>query len=610
MIKKVMRKIINTSTNIKMYYKLMVFIILIGMLPVLTYTIVSYRQTYKMVEKELISNNERIFDKYIEGIKFKLDLYESVIQGIYLSTSVQKALSEPEKWTQPDVYLLTNSISKNITSLFTMSQINGIYKILIYSMDPNFPSDGQNISNISALKDEAWFDKIDLKKNRMSTFQYSVPGLNKRITSFVYPIISRENLNKIGILKVDILIDSLFQSNHLETSDENNSIYIFDKDNKLIYSKVDEKYYGNELNAIQKLVFNQKPIRKSVMLDNKDVAMFYQVQKYGWKIYSIAHYSSINKTLSHEKVKIFMLAAAVLIVIVLVTILFSKVVSKRLKLLYKKMIKVQNGNLEITERITGNDEIGEIDKYFSECIERIKLLIEQNYIAKLEKRDAELVALQLQINPHFLYNTLESINYIAEIYECSEISLISQKLGQMFRYILNKDSSEFVPLHQDLKHVMNYMEIQNIRFSNKFNIVTEINQELMNAKIIKFTLQPIIENSVKYAFSGRSGGTISISANTEESDLFITIEDNGIGIEPAYLEEVNTVINDMSFNLAEGYQRSIGLRNVNLRIKKIFGEEYGIEVFSKSDEGTRVICKLPYSEMDVLQMHTNYGLVN
>jgi two-component system sensor histidine kinase YesM len=378
----------------------------------------------------------------------------------------------------------------------------------------------------------------------------------------------------------------------------------------LIYSEADDKYFSSELAKVHQILVDQIPIKKSLLLDNKDVVMQYRLSKYGWHILSVAHYSSINKTLMKEKKRIFVLAALVLIVIILVTIFLSNIISKRLKRLYKKMIKVQNGNLEITDRITGNDEIGEIDKYFSECIERIKLLIEQNYIAKLEKRDAELVALQLQINPHFLYNTLESINYIAEIYECSEISLISQKLGQMFRYILNKDFSEFVPLYQDLKHVMNYMEIQNIRFSNKFNIVTEINQELMNAKIIKFTLQPIIENSVKYAFSGRSGGTISISANTELSDLFITIQDNGIGIEPAYLEEVNKVINDMSFNLAEGYQRSIGLRNVNLRIKKTFGEEYGIQVFSKPNEGTRVICKLPYSEIDFLEMHTNYGLVN
>lgn len=223
------------------------------------------------------------------------------------------------------------------------------------------------------------------------------------------------------------------------------------------------------------------------------------------------------------------------------------------------MLKVQKkGDLEITETVEGKDEIGELDDYFNGSIEKIKSLVRENYIQKkLEKREAELVALQFQINPHFLYNTLESINYIAEIYECNEVSIMSQKLGEMFRYSLNKDSDEFVMLYQEESHIRNYMDIQNIRFDNKYKIKSEISEDVKESKVLKFILQPIVENAITYGFNKKEVGTIKIKADIINDYLMIRVSDDGIGIDGKKLEELNVLINDLSFNLKDGYQKKV-----------------------------------------------------
>lgn len=579
-------------SNMRIFYKLMVFIILIGMVPISTFTIISYIQTQKKVEQELLNSSELLFSKYMEGITFKMGIYENIIQGLYLNNTIQQVLDDPKRWNDTDISYLRETVSQNITGMFTIGNVSGIYSIFLYSLNPDFPSDGQNISNISQIKSMVWADKIDLKSNKETSFEYSVPGLNLGIISLVRPVCSIQTWEKTGILKVDILVDSLFKSKAGGTSNDKNSLYIFNRDNKLLYSEHDDKHYDTELKAVKKLMLGEKAIGNNTLLANRDMVLFDEIPSYGWKIFYVTHYNSIHQTMADEKRKVITLGVLILGVIIAITILFSKLFSKRVQFLNRKMLKVQNGDLEITELIGGKDEIGELDMYFTQCIDRIKLLIKENYIEKLERREAELVALQLQINPHFLYNTLESINYIAEIKNCSEISEMSQKLGQMFRYSINKDSNEFVMLHQELRHVKNYLDIQNIRFHNKFHFITNVSDELANSIVLKFILQPIVENCVNYAFRGMDHGIITISAGIEENCLIITVEDNGIGMDPYELEEINRIINDTSFNLMEGYQKSIGLRNVNLRIKMICGDDYGISITSVKGEGTRVVYKL------------------
>ncbi len=595
MLRRMYTTISQSIRNMKIFYKLMWYIIFIGMIPIITFSISSYKNTHNQVEHQLFQSSEQLFNKYIDGIQFKLNVYENLTWGIIVNDSVQKILSEADRWQQKDVNKVHEKISKNIDIMYKSKRVNGIYNIMLYSLDPNFPRDGHSVSNISMISEEPWGNKMNIDSKEMTTFFYEVPTLDDNIVSIVRPIIdiASENWNIIGLLKIDILDRELFGLNKKTDNDYKNSLYIIDDEDKLVYYEGDLQYKEDGLQTINSLHTENNTLTYRQVLENKDVVFYKKVNRYNWRVFFVTHYSSIYEVIENETKSIVIYGIIVTFLVILITILFSKKFSSRIQVLYKKMLKVQKGDLEITENVIGEDEIGELDNYFNGSIEKIKSLIRENYIEKIEKREAELVALQFQINPHFLYNTLESINYIAEIYDCNEISIMSQKLGEMFRYSLNKDSEEFVMFYQEENHIRNYIDIQNIRFDDKYSIITNVSEEIKKYKILKFILQPIVENAIKYGFRNREKGTIKIETEVVEKYLMMTVTDDGIGISEEMLSEINEFINDMSFNLDQTRGKSIGLRNVNLRIKMTCGDEYGIEIKSVIGIGTKVIYKLP-----------------
>lgn len=566
------------------------------MIPILTFSISSYNNTHKQVEHQLFQSSEQLFNKYIDGIQFKLNVFDNLTWGIIVNDSVQKILSQADRWEQKDVNEVHEKISKNIDIMYKSKRVNGIYNIMLYSLDPGFPRDGHSVSNISVLNQESWGDKIDIDSKDYISFFYDVPTLDESIVSIVRPIINiaSNNWDSIGLLKIDILDKELFGLNTKMDNDYRNSLYILDDENELVYYEGDSQYRESGLKTINALHLEDKSvtIHKEV-LDNKDLVFYKNINRYKWKICFITHYSSIYEVIENETKSIIVYGIIVTVLVILITILFSKKFSSRIQVLYRKMLKVQKGNLEITENVNGEDEIGELNTYFNGSIEKIKSLIRENYVEKIERREAELVALQFQINPHFLYNTLESINYIAEIYDCNEICIMSQKLGDMFRYSLNKDSEEFVMLSQEENHIRNYIDIQNIRFDDKYTLVSNVPEEVKRYKILKFILQPIVENSIKYGFNNKEKGIISIDSQVIDNCLVMVVVDDGLGMDEQIVKEINDSINDMSFNQIQGGGKSIGLRNVNLRIKMTCGEEYGININSVVGKGTEVIFHLP-----------------
>ena len=167
----------------------------------------------------------------------------------------------------------------------------------------------------------------------------------------------------------------------------------------------------------------------------------------------------------------------------------------------------------------------------------------------------------------------------------------------MFRYSINSGKSEFVTLKEEIQHIQNYIEIQRIRFEDKFNVTYSVPEELMGCRIIKFILQPIVENAILHGFeSKRKKGCLDISATIEQAGLAIKVQDDGIGIPEQQLELLNAYINNMDDNYisrVDGNKRSIGLKNVNYRIKLTYGAKYGIWIASCINEGTSVILLLP-----------------
>lgn len=246
-------------------------------------------------------------------------------------------------------------------------------------------------------------------------------------------------------------------------------------------------------------------------------------------------------------------------------------------------------NLKRDFQYDKDDEIGQLVNSYNDMKGRISSLININYKNQIEQKELELRQLQNQINPHFIYNTLESIHMMAEINDDLETSTMAEYFGSIIRYSMNRKINT-VKLKQEMELIDNYIYLQKIRFDQLFTIENIIPEELLNCEIIKMIIQPLIENAIYHGLSEcDSNGKIIIQGHHIDDNLLITISDNGVGIEDDKLKDLNDYINDKNnkFN-------STALRNINRRLKLNYGKTFGLEIFSVYGKGTSIVLTLPY----------------
>ena len=242
-----------------------------------------------------------------------------------------------------------------------------------------------------------------------------------------------------------------------------------------------------------------------------------------------------------------------------------------------------------------NDEIGLMYREYDAVVKSLNEYIRKDYQNKLATMDAQMRALEAQIDAHFLFNTLETINSIAEIEEVEPIQTISMALANMFRYSI-KTQSELVPLRDEINHIRNYISIQNIRYDNRFTVDIQIPEETLNERVLKLILQPVIENSINHGFKRcQIRGKILIEAYTDESNLYIRISDDGVGMNETQLENLKNLLNSRPAveELGKRVYESIGIKNINSRIQLYYGTMYGLNIDSVENEGTTALITVP-----------------
>jgi len=268
----------------------------------------------------------------------------------------------------------------------------------------------------------------------------------------------------------------------------------------------------------------------------------------------------------------------------------SRQLSAPISRLKKRLEFIAGGNFDPDRSIETADEIGSIGKQINQMSSRISNLLETRVQSEKEKRDLEIKMLQAQINPHFLYNTLDSIKWIATMQKNSGIVRVVTALSSLLKNMA-KGFNEKVTLRQELDFLQNYVIIEKIRYIELFDVSIQVDQEVLyDAKIVKLTLQPIVENAIFNGIepSGRNG-LIEIHIYTKNGILYISVKDNGIGISP---ENIEKLLTDTS-RITRSNMSGIGLPNVDRRLKLVYGEDYGLKLESELDQYTLITIALP-----------------
>nr|WP_249316804.1 histidine kinase [Bacillus sp. FJAT-50079] len=316
-----------------------------------------------------------------------------------------------------------------------------------------------------------------------------------------------------------------------------------------------------------------------------------------WTIVEYFEVNSFYKPIIETKIITFLIIFLITLICFFAALFISLKISGPIKRLQKKILEVENGNLEQKFITNSKDEIGALARGFNHMLFQIKKLIES--VAKEEKlkKEAEITALQLQINPHFIYNTLETINSLARKKKEYEISHLIVLLGRLLRLSISS-FEEKVTINQEITYIDYYLKIQKARLKEPLEYYITIDPEIQDCMMIKWILQPIVENAIIHGIDPlHSGGKIYINGTSTNDSILFTIIDNGKGIDPITLAQIQEKLKYNSATLTK-YKKRVGIYNVQTRIVAHHGEKYGISIDSKVDEGTSVTIKIPKLEGD------------
>lgn len=309
-----------------------------------------------------------------------------------------------------------------------------------------------------------------------------------------------------------------------------------------------------------------------------------------WDYIILIPYDDLFEVITNVKRIVLVIFGLIFVITILLSIRYARSITRPIESLNAKMKMVQKGNFEqpavVDDENYPMDETGQMHRNFRIMIQRINDLINENFRKQLAIKESEYKALQAQINPHFLYNTLESINWHAKIGGQQHISQMVESLAYLMRNSINHKEPS-VSLGEEMMFIQHYITIQKVRFEERLDFQMEIDKHLQSCIVPKLVLQPLVENSIQYGLE-RMVGTcrIVIHASQHEQELQITIADNGPGIEQAKIDQI----------LAGQFETrgtGLGIRNIHERIKLMYGDEYGLRIMSKPGEGTRVILSIP-----------------
>lgn len=402
-----------------------------------------------------------------------------------------------------------------------------------------------------------------------------------------------------GILAVEINADSLEQIWNVSQFENGTSLWIYDEDNRIIYHP-DQKWLGQTV--------SQDLLDSFMVEENNNFTghwgeeeMIFNINRSpqtNWTIVAMTPKDVVYGPIAGLNNKVMIALAASFLLALIISSRFARSIVKPIRKVQHGLQKVEVGEWEKIKPLKGTDEISVLVASYNRMTEKMSTLIEdlhaseiKNYNIRYEKKMIELQALQSQINPHFLHNTLETINSYAILNDEEEISEMAVALSLMFRYSVR--NLEVVRLQEEIEHVKNFLVIEEQRFQKKVNLTFDIEENLYDLEVAKLSLQPLIENIIHHGFrKKRTKGEIIIRAKAVKNLLSIEIIDNGSGITPERLQEIRNSLKETTFDKVNN-KVGIGLTNVNRRIQLIFGDDCGLSIDSIPNQGTTVRMEIP-----------------
>ena len=572
-----MKKLLHWVNGIKLRYKLAIFYSLFCFLPVMLLFLLSFLQMRSIIDDKEKLNLQSYLQQSVSSMDRTLDGYNSLSDYIAFDRTLAEAFSMEYGTPYEQYEQLTQKVDPILRSSSYFH--GGMQRITIYT-DNGMVKHDTTVAPVSEIEETDWYQK---------TLEH--PGLNWFVNYPEKTLFSARKLafsgarEGVNILYMDVDYQKLFTP-YAETLISECGLYITDQEGKLVFEE--SRFSGKNQNY---------DLTYSEFLEQRDrgsadyTILCEQSNTTGWTVWL---YQPVG--LAGESMRPIGVMAGVTILIcifaaVLAYFITSGMVSGRIERLKCLMQEVQEGSMDMQVGSDDRDEIGMLYRGFGSMMKRIRTLINEVYLGKITQKEAELKALQAQINPHFLYNTLSLINWKALAAGEEDISRMTLAMSTFYRTALNRGRN-VLQVEAELSNTRAYLEIQSMLHDGDFDYEIEVQPEILQCESLNLILQPLVENAIHHGIEEKTDGRgkISVRGWKEDNCVWFMVEDNGVGMEQKVADKILTME-------SKGY----GVRNVDERIRLCYGEKYAMKVESVVGKGTKMTIHFPARRLTDIQ---------
>ncbi len=567
--------------------KLLLYFSAVASLPLLTLGILGPYLSARTIESETTSHTVQLIRQVTRNIEFYVRQTESIISIIDANPSVQAFMSFNGS-AQPFSASAEGTARELLRSLSDAHpEIAGI---LVVSADNHSLSNEIQPLTRDPLTEESWYRQaVDnrgivqllprpIGRNLRSSHEYSAD----EVVSIVKAVVEARTGECRGVVLIDLRLRVMEEIFEDMTVGLGGFLFIEAPGGAVVYTPVNPIVY-----RVRDQWLDTSRTSSVHRIKGEDFQIVSLGSDYTqWKTVGMFPLNEIMSQVSAIRYYSILIALVTVLVALVVSFIFTSSIARPVIKLRALMKEAEEGNLAVRFKDRQEDEIGYLGKSFNTMIEEVQKLIDMVYREQQSKREAELKALQEQIKPHFLYNTLDTIQWMAQEHGAQDIVRVVGALTSLFRIGLSR-GKEMIRLADEMEHVRSYLIIQKARYEGKFDFQLTTEEEALSCMVLKLTLQPLVENAIYHGIKERRGhGEISVSASRRDGMLVLRVSDDGVGMTAAKLEEVRALL--FTPQPHGGGLSGYGIHNVHERIQLSFGTRYGLRFESAPERGTTV----------------------
>jgi len=577
--------------NRSIRFKLLVYFVIITLFSILALSFLGSTLYKNAIEEETNAHTVQMMDQVKNHIEVYIKEMDNIIYYLSQDASVIEFMKRPNNESE-QLKLLDSEVRK-LQGVYIKKHVE-IAGAMIVSRNNQFASSGLEPITRDYMTDEQWYKMAVLQPDHIHLFSHPI-GRNFRaeqnlsadqVLSFVRAVKDPLTGQVLGVILIDMKLDIIQAIVESVSLGKSGFIFIMDENGGVVYSPVNPIVYrisGDWMEGRAGKVFRH--------INELEYQMIYNTfPEFDWRIVGVFPLKESLQVVADIQFYTVIIALVTLLLAFMASWYFTNAIVRPVGKLRSLMKKVEEGELHLRFPSKTKDEIGQLGNSFNHMVQEIDNLIHLVYLEQKEKREAELKILQAQIKPHFLYNTLDTIQWMAQDRDADDIVDIVVALTHLFRISLSK-GREVIPLSDEIQHVESYLIIQMARYEDKLSFEIDIPQELQTQSVLKIILQPLVENAIYHGIKEKlAKGMIRIHGYKEENKLVLVVEDDGIGFEAERLVQMNGSFHAIR---QSGEDRGYGLYNVNERIKLSHGSGYGLTIESERGQGSKIVVRLP-----------------